>query len=477
VKQSCLSLLAILITTQLCLTTPSLNAAESGSTETHTPRSVILIIGDGFDDQHLTMARNYLAGNAGTLGLDALPVRGAVQIETVSPDGTRLYAADSANTATSLATGAVTNIGRIGTDAQDRDRVTVLELAAHAGYATGLVSTSSVTDATPASFAAHVNIRMCEGPDITNGGELYGQPFSGCPSDATQNGGAGSIAEQLAKAPVDILLGGGAKFFDQSIPGQSQTVIEWAQAQGVRVIRQKDNLANLPASGRVIGLFDKENLEVRWRGTDGRTAENADVSWLNRIDWRLGSSADPEPMECEPNPDYGDTPSLAAMTEAALTGLAARSDKGLFLMVESASIDKQSHKRNPCGSIGEIEQLEEALAAALRFADDHPNTLVIVTADHAQAAQILPEPSLFAAVPVPVYSPGKVARVKTPEGGVMRINYATNNFPKAEEHTGANVPLFGNAVAQGVLKPFMRQRDVHQAMLAYLGLNEEETTP
>ena len=475
--QSRLSLLAILAATQLSLTIPSLDAAESESAETHAPRSVILIIGDGFDDQHVTMARNYLAGNAGSLGLDALPVRGAVQIETVSADGTRLYAADSANTATSLATGAVTNIGRIGTDAQDRDRVTVLERAAEAGYATGLVSTSSVTDATPASFAAHVNIRMCEGPDITNGGELYGQPFSGCPSDATQNGGAGSIAEQLAKAPVDILLGGGAQFFDQSIPGLSQTVSEWAQAQGVSVIRHKDALANLPASGRVIGLFDKGNLEVRWRGTDGRTAENADVSWLNHIDWRLGSSTDPEPMECEPNPDYGDTPPLAAMTEAALTGLAARSDKGLFLMVESASIDKQSHKRNPCGSIGEIEQLEEALAAALRFADDHPNTLVIVTADHAQAAQILPEPSLFAAVPVPVYSPGKVARLKTPEGGLMRINYATNNFPKAEEHTGANVPLFGNAVAQGILKPFMRQRDVHQAMLTHLGLNEEVSTP
>ena len=57
-------------------------------------------------------------------------------------------------------------------------------------------------------------------------------------------------------------------------------------------------------------------------------------------------------------------------------------------MVESASIDKQSHERKPCGSIGELEQLEEALTAALTYAQSHPNTLILVTADHSQAAQL-----------------------------------------------------------------------------------------
>ena len=43
-------------------------------------------------------------------------------------------------------------------------------------------------------------------------------------------------------------------------------------------------------------------------------------------------------------------------------------------MIESASIDKQAHERKPCGSIGELEQLEEALASALAFAETHPHT-------------------------------------------------------------------------------------------------------
>ena len=141
--------------------------------------------------------------------------------------------------------------------------------------------------------------------------------------------------------------------------------------------------------------------------------------------------------------------------------------KMVFPMIESASIDKESHKRNPCGSIGEIEQLEESLSLALAFALKHPNTGIIVTADHAQAAQILPEPSLYANSPIPIYSPGLTARVKTPEGGMMRINYATNNG-FSEEHTGANVPLFANGVIGEQLTPFLRQREVHDAMSAFL---------
>jgi alkaline phosphatase len=51
----------------------------------------------------------------------------------------------------------------------------------------------------------------------------------------------------------------------------------------------------------------------------------------------------------------------------------------------------------------------------------------------------------------------------------MRINYATNNI-RSEEHTGANVPLFANEQGNSVLTPFMRQREIYQAMMQYLEL-------
>ena len=139
-------------------------------------------------------------------------------------------------------------------------------------------------------------------------------------------------------------------------------------------------------------------------------------------------------------------------------------------MIESASIDKQSHYRKPCGSIGELEQLNEALASALAFADSHPNTLVLVTADHSQAAQLVPMESLFKAFPIPIFTPGKLARIETPEGSLMAINYATNDF-SAEEHTGANVPIFGNQEAVGRVPSFLSQPEIFELMRDYLLLD------
>ena len=85
-------------------------------------------------------------------------------------------------------------------------------------------------------------------------------------------------------------------------------------------------------------------------------------------------------------------PRLAEMASAALRRL--DDGRSFMLMVESASIDKQSHERRPCGQIGEVAQLEETLGVVLDYARAHPETLVLVTADHGQAAQLVPETSV-----------------------------------------------------------------------------------
>ena len=128
---------------------------------------MVLIIGDGMDQHQITIARNYLVGYEGRLTLDTLPERSSVQTQTLAEEDPRVpeYVPDSANTATSMASGVVTSAGRIGTTAAtDWDTVSIMELAAAAGFGTGIVTTSSVTDATPASFVAHVNQRLCESP-------------------------------------------------------------------------------------------------------------------------------------------------------------------------------------------------------------------------------------------------------------------------------------------------------------------------
>ena len=435
-------------------------------------RAVILIIGDGMDDQQITIARNYLKGAAGELLLDTMPIRAVAQVLAIEDEvnGKPVYVADSANTATSIATGVVTSRGRIATSAgSDEDLTTIVELAAAAGYRSGIVTTSSVTDATPAAFVAHTSFRLCEGPNSMVDISYKEIPLGGCPADLIANGGKGSIAEQLAVSPLDLILGGGSKHFRPQAEVGQMSVLQLAQQEGFTVATSGEELQKARRADRILGLFAPGTMPVRMRGEGGRQAEKPQPSAMNQLHRYLGDVTLPAPMNCEPNPAGASVPSLQQMTEVALDFLSRDNQRGFFLMIESASIDKQTHERKPCGAIGEMEQLEEALATALAYAGSHPHTLVIVTADHSQAAQLVPVTSLFAAYPVPIYTPGMTARIRTPEGSLMAINYATNNFNR-EEHTGANVPLYSNEEGLGRIAPYLRQPELFSVMREYLGL-------
>ncbi|WP_050759488.1 alkaline phosphatase [Luminiphilus syltensis] len=449
----------------------SLVQAESSNSEE--PRAVILLIGDGLGPQQLTMARNYLTGSAGQLLVDTAPVYASIQIETEAADGTPLYVPDSANTGTAMASGVVTNINHVGVRPDGTPVTSIIEAASRAGYRTGIITTAAVTDATPATFLAHISHDDCENPAVILGGTVYGRHFPGCPEEATENGGPGSTAEQIAKSPVDLLLGGGRVHFLPTIAGSNQRVRDAASENGFLVVDRLGQLDALTPGQRALGLLAKENLKVRMRGSGSRKAEPVTLTDPSNPNAPVIL---PPPMSCEPNPEFGDTPTLRQMTATALRLLSAENPKGFFLMVESASIDKQSHQRNPCGAIGEVQQLEEALAEALKFTESHPRTLILVTADHSHGVQIVPEPSAYGGGAAEgVHSPGKIARLKTPEGGLMRLNYGVNNYA-VTEHTGANVALFGNAEAKGLVTPYMRQREIHTVMMRYLSLAPQPTS-
>ena len=148
--------------------TCSFSQAQAIPAATEQPRQVILLIGDGMDDHQITIARNYLAGASGRLLLDELPLRSTSQVITIENKvgGKPIYVADSANTATTMATGVITSRGRIATTAGNNLAIpTIVEMAEATGYKTGIVSTASVTDATPASFATHISQRLCENPE------------------------------------------------------------------------------------------------------------------------------------------------------------------------------------------------------------------------------------------------------------------------------------------------------------------------
>ena len=112
------------------------------------------------------------------------------------------------------------------------------------------------------------------------------------------------------------------------------------------------------------------------------------------------------------------------MTKKAIDLLEGDRD-GFFLQVEGASIDKQDHAANACGQIGEMIEFDNAIAVAQAYARKHPDTLIIVTADHAHTSQIVAEDSNPTGT-TPNNSPtGYSNNLTTADGQTMRVTYGT----------------------------------------------------
>ncbi|BEN10326.1 alkaline phosphatase [Serratia marcescens] len=387
-------------------------AALKASLSDKTVKNVILLIGDGMGDSEITAARNYAEGAGGYFkGIDALPLTGqythySLDKKTHKPD----YVTDSAASATAWATGVKTYNGALGVDVNGKDQPTLLEIAKAAGKATGNVSTAELQDATPAALVSHVTSRKCYGPQETS---------EKCAANALENGGRGSITEQLLKTRADVTLGGGAKSFNQlakSGEWQGKSLKDQAAAQGYQWVSNADELQAVTLANQqkpLLGLFADGNMPVRWLGPKASYHGNLDKPAVT----------------CEDNPARtAATPTLAAMTEKAIA-LLKDNPNGFFLQVEGASIDKQDHAANPCGQIGETVDLDEAVQKALAFARADGNTLVIVTADHAHASQI---------VAADAKAPGLTQTLTTKDGAPMTLSYG-NSEEESQGHTGTQL--------------------------------------
>jgi len=128
---------------------------ESGRS-TGKAKNAIFMMGDGMGQAHRDAIQLATVGAYDRLAMDRLPVEGMVGTNSADPE---TFVTDSAAAATSLATGVKTYNGAIGVDAEGREIRNIVEEAKAAGKSVGLVTTSQVTDASPAGFAAHVEDR------------------------------------------------------------------------------------------------------------------------------------------------------------------------------------------------------------------------------------------------------------------------------------------------------------------------------
>lgn len=409
-------------------------------------RNVILLIGDGMGDSEITIARNYAKGAAGRFaGIDALPLTGQYTTYSLTKAGLPDYDPDSAATGSAWATGTKTYDGAISVDINGAPQKNLLEMAKAAGLKTGNVSTAEIQDATPAVMGAHVTSRSCYGPAKT---------LANCPANALENGGAGSITEQLLNTRADVTLGGGAATFEEKATAGTyagKTLLQQAQERKYQVVTDKAGLQGVTKANQdtpVLGLFASGNMAVRWVGPEATST---------------GGKLDP--ARCENNPARSDSqPTLADMTTKAidLLNTKSRHDKGFFLQVEGASIDKQDHAANACGQIGETVDLDEAVQVALEFAKRDGNTSVFVTADHAHTSQIVEAGSV---------TPGFTVNLLTADNAPMTVNYATSSKGSSMQHTGTQLRVAGYGPGAANIVGLTDQTDLNTTIRRILGLD------
>ncbi|RGS64159.1 alkaline phosphatase [Bifidobacterium adolescentis] len=417
-------------------------------------KNVILFLGDGMGDSEITVARDYLKGANGHFdGLDAVGQPSAlddVQAGTgqyttfsvgngskdsaVGKDGDGKLVAnpnpgkltpvtDSSASGSAWATGTKTYNNAVDVDIYGNPQLNLFELAKAAGKATGNVTTAEIQDATPAVLESHSSERACYGPQGKTDGTSNNASKQCLINQLKENGGIGSISEQLLDTRADVTIGGGSKYFRQTVQGgeyKGKTVWEQAKEMGFQTVE------NDPAA--MNALQYKDGQPVLALMSDGNMPTKFNPSKATDKD----PAKDANPTVCTPNADWlgNQGSSLKDMTKKALDLLNDNPNgqkNGFFLQVEGASIDKQDHAGNACGQIGETDDFDQAIAYAMQNVD-LSNTLVIVTADHAHTSQILNAQPAYALSTV----------LKTADGNNMVVSYGTAQEDSRDTDGGYN---------------------------------------
>jgi alkaline phosphatase len=340
-------------------------------------KNIIILLGDGMGATQRTaariMAKGYAQGKAkGLLAMDTFPYTGMVMTASLNSIVT-----DSAPGMGNYVNGNKANNNQEGvfpddtTDAFDNPRVEYLSEYLHRiqGKSLGIVTTADVFDATPAANAVHTSNRgngtgivdqYLDDRDLTGLSVLMGggrKWFLASPTAVPQgvNGSARKASSDYV-LPADIVAAWGAA------PGAldaGRDVIAGFEAAGFSYAADKSGMDAAGVPDKLLGLFAYSNMNVA----------------LDKIGKRRGTSTVVD--------DYGfpDQPMLDEMTDKALQVLA-KNPKGFVAMIEGASIDKQAHLMDSDRWIEETMEFDRAVQVAKDFASKHPDTLVIVTADH-----------------------------------------------------------------------------------------------
>ena len=299
-------------------------------------KNVIYLIGDGMGFGAVT---SLLLAEDSVTGFEQAPVIGLN--ETCSANN---YVTDSPAGGTALAAGVRTKNGYCGLDPEGNRLTTILHKAQALGKKTGIVVNTTLTEATPAAFYAGVTSRRM----------TY------------------ESAEQFTKSGVDVAIGSGLDHFI-SRPDSldlTATLID----KGYDVYLNWSAVLNTP-SDKFIGILPMADVH---RQESGRKEAGAAAGHEVCLAARLASASEDAGASDLSEP----TVYLQKASAKALDVLSRNSDNGYFLMIESALIDGYGHNNDSEGMIAEMKEFDALLRQLVAYVDHHPETLLVVTADH-----------------------------------------------------------------------------------------------
>lgn len=454
-------------------------------------KNIVLFIGDAMGTAYRDSSRIVSQSTAGRFRegwfddlqqMDKMPVTGMAMtysLENIVPD--------SANTASAWANGNKTVNGALNVFPDNNDfryvaanqqatkqfvidnpRVETLwqYLKRRHNYKTGIVTTSDVTDATPAGQGGHTLLRGL-------GFDIARQYVDGSVNQGNQ---------------FDVIMGGGLERFTARTAGNSsdtRNLVTELQGAGYTYVQNRTALNALPANNapdKIIGLFRTGNMNVAY-----------DKLGLVR------------PTD-EPAPNFSgftDQPYLDEMTDKAIATLS-KNNAPFILMVEGSSIDKQSHPNYAAGQIWDNIELDKSVGVGRTFANRNPqtlaNTLVVCTADHDQSIHIIGavDTSVTNAVQN-VISTLPYANGSRPGGNTVGLENRvgeTEGFPdyqdangdrypentnririkvgyRTGDHTGSSVPVTAEGAGALLFYGYYDQTDLFFKMAKVLSLNTQ----
>lgn len=311
---------ASLMTTALFGAEGSLRASETrqAAASAGKARNVIFMVSDGMNHGALSLSHLYRKhfDQKSIHWFDLYRERPVVRAlaETYSANS---IVTDSSAAASAWGGGQRVNNGTLNISTDGKPIRTLHQKIQEKGFKTGLVSTATITHATPAGFVVNMDSR----------------------------GEEDAIAQQYLERRVDVLLGGGQKFFKPELRAQyASTGYDVADTRNALLELSHDKLKPL------LGVFYDSHVPFTIDRDHDKSL--ADI-----------------------------VPTLAEMSQVALDRLS-KAANGFFLMIEGARIDHAGHQNDAAASVHDQLAFDDAIGVALKFIDTHPDTLLIITTDH-----------------------------------------------------------------------------------------------